>query len=176
MVSHRKPLFMTIPILKTVVPFVKLTLTGIAPSTVFYTFLGTSRQMRRRWPVAISTLILRFPITCSFVFMSNLMAYNSMSNIFTPYNPIFLIPLKVKYKGEPPKTQWTLNFMFPTGEIKFSNWKHIFSQLGAFSRPTGNSSLTILSLCYFQYLYFVKVFYPKVETIARRWYGCNRLQ
>lgn len=71
---------------------------------LLYVF-GSARQMRRWWTVAISTLILRFSITCSFVFMSNLMAYNSMSNIFTPYNPIFLIPLKVKYKGEPPKTQ-----------------------------------------------------------------------
>lgn len=117
----------------------------LRPSLSFIRF-GAARHMRRRWTVAISTLILRFPITCSFVFMSNLMAYNSMSNIFTPYNPVFLIPLKVKYKGEPPKTQWTLN-----------------------------SSLTILSLCYFQYLYFVKVFYPNVETIVRRWYWCNRL-
>ena len=85
-----------IPILKTVVPFVKLTLMGIAPFIVFMYVFGTSRHMRRRWTVAVSTLILRLPITCSFVFMSNLMAYNSMSNIFTPFNPIFLIPLKVK--------------------------------------------------------------------------------
>ena len=175
MASPRKPLFMTYSYFENSCAFCQTHPYGYCALHCLLYVFGAARHMSRRWPVAISTLILRFPITCSFVFMSNLMAYNSMSNIFTPYNPVFLIPLKVKYKGEPPKTQWTLNFMFPTGEIKFSNWKHIFSQLGAFSRPTGNSSLAILSLYYFQYLYFVKVFYPNVETIARRWYGCNRL-
>ena len=81
---------------------------------LLYVF-GAARHMRRRWTVAISTLILHFPIICSFVFMSNLMAHSSMSNIFTPFNPIFLTPLKVKYKGEATK-----NAMNP--QFHVSNW------------------------------------------------------
>ncbi len=45
-----------------------------------------------------------------------------MSNIFTPFNPIFLIPLKVKYKGE-----HTKNAMNP--QFYVFNWVLFSAQL-----------------------------------------------
>ena len=68
------------------------------------------------------------------------------------YHYIFYLANVAGHKTYGEKVE-PLNFMFPTGKIIFSNWKHIFSQLGTFLCLSGVVSLLLPpSLCSLDYI------------------------